>query len=665
VLREAEASTVAACTLAVLLLVACGAHEDSWVAKPAVDSDLRGESDGGTRDAARDATTRVPPTEEQVDEGPAPCPGGCTTFPADPIIDESATDASSAERGRFDDPDRFSPAGFCVMEPQLANGSTPGAMLPRNWLRPRFRWEGGPDGALYEVRLKSAFERHELRAYTRLRSWTVPKEIWREAGRTLRTVTVTIRALSREGALSGVRGTFQVAPVDASGSLVFWATTSAEVSPTSSKLHGFAVGEESVGQVLQAGDVRGEPVLHENGRDIRGEYGAKPGFAAGSVQCIGCHTSTPDGQAIIFTDDYPWSKVVVSIERGMVGSAPGYLTAGAQTLLKQPWLGTQTTSPAHFREGDRVVVASYAGRSEPFGPVMGRDQLAWFDLETKVAIPAEVPQNGAPGPSRDDLRNQRNQAITAARGSAWGILATMGEGESAVTPSFSRDGTRIVYVSTDRAPNGHPAYEASVADLKVVPYADRMGGVAMPLAGASSPDWLEYHPSFSPDDEFITFTRAPRRGASPDGPYYNRNGEIFVVASDGSAPPIRLAANDPVACAGEISPGVLNSWSKWSPRTLEHGGKTYYFLVFSSARKAPGNFDIPRSQYTPGTLDTRSSQLYLAAMVVDASGKVTSYPAVYLWNQNELRSGEQTTRVATSNLTPAWDDLTLPTDPLL
>lgn len=614
-------------------------------------------SDGGLGATSRvdsDAST-VPFDEDTL--APPLCPGGCMSFPSEPLVERSEPAIRDDEIARFADPEEFTAPSFCLMEPQLSQGGTPGALFPKNWLRPRFRWEGGSDGALYEVRLHSAFERHDLRAYTRSREWTLPEDVWKKASRLLRKVTVTVRALTPAGELAGIRGTFHIAPVETTGNLLFWAATSAEVGPTTSKLHGFSVGDESVAEVLRAAEVETVPVLHENGRDLRGEYDSKPGFEPGQVRCIGCHTATPDGNAVVFTDDYPWSKVVASLEPENVGAAPAYVSPGAQTLLKQPWLGVQTMSPAHWQPGDRILVASYGTRSEPFGPyVGGRDRLAWFDLEAAVTIPSEVPENGAAGPSRDDVRAQRNAAISAAQGSAWGLLATDGEERNAVTPSFSHDGTRVVYVSTDRAPNGHPAYDANVADLKVVQYNGRAGGAAEALAGAASADWLEYHPSFSPDDAYITFTRAPGRGPSPHGPYYNPNGEIYVVRADGAEAPVRLAANDPVACSGEHSPGVLNSWSKWSPAVRADAGKNYYFLIFSSARRAPDSFDIPRSEYTPGSLDTRSSALYLVGFVVDETGKVTSYPAVYLWNQNRI-SKDGTVEIApSSNLTPSWSE---------
>jgi len=599
-----------------------------------------------------------------MDGDPASCLKDCQDFPAAPYVDPSAQPPiSEADIAHFADPDAIDATTVCVLEPHLSNGDRPGAMLPTNWLRPRFRWQAAAGETLFEVRLHSDREQHDLRAYTRGGQWTLPKEVWKTAAFNLREVTVTIRGLMPDGKLSGSRGTFSIAPVEAGGSMVFWATTSSEVSEGSSKLHGFSVGDEAVRETLRASAVKTTPMLHENGRDVRGEYGGKPGFEPGDVQCIGCHVGTPDGEAVVFTDDYPWPKVVTSIKEDSVGQTPSYVSKGAEVLLKQPWLGTQTMSAAHWMEGDRILIAGYGQRSEPFSLQSGQnDRLIWLDLETTVTIPGEVPSlsSGMP-PSRDELRAMRNANITAARGKAWDAMQMQGETRNAVTPTFSYDGTRIAYVSTDLSPNGHPAYEAKVADILVVPYNNRAGGVVEPLAGASSADWLEYYPAFSSDDALITFTRAPTPTGEQDGPYYNRNGEIYVMPSQGGAEPTRLLANDPVACSGESSPGVLNSWSKWSPRVRSAGGLKYYFLVFSSARSYPARFDIPRATYTPKTLDTRSSQLYMAAVVVDEAGNITSYPAVYLWNQDRvLKADGSLESIATSNLTPAWAEFDLP-----
>jgi hypothetical protein len=51
----------------------------------------------------------------------------------------------------------------------------------------------------------------------------------------------------------------------------------------------------------------------------------------------------------------------------------------------------------------------------------------------------------------------------------------------------------------------------------------------------------------------------------------------------------------------------------------------------------------------------------MAGIVVDeASNTVTTYGAIYLWNQNRLVTGQTATEVQNSNLTPAWDEFRIP-----
>jgi hypothetical protein len=292
-------------------------------------------------------------------------------------------------------------------------------------------------------------------------------------------------------------------------------------------------------------------------------------------------------------------------------------------------------------------------------------------LEAAVTIPAEIPaEPPLPGQTqnRDQVKTLRDDAVFAAQNQWWGIIGTAGEIQSSVSPDWSNDGADIVYVATDvTSSDGHPDYTANTADLKVVPYNNGAGGLVAPLAGASDPNFYEYYPAYSSDDAFIAFTRAPKRGGtSPDGPYYNRNGEIYIVPRAGGTA-IRLAANDPVSCSGETGQGIINSWPKWSPKVEKLNGKTYYFVTFSSARKYDGSFLIAKAATTPLDLLNKSSQLYMATIVVDdVTGAVETRPAIYLWNQNiAVDPVTKTATLAhTSNLTPAWDDFTIPSVPL-
>lgn len=633
--------------------------------------------------------------------------GMCPDFPAQPIMGEGVPANAPM---MFGAPENFMAGSLCALEPQLSAGDKPGAMIPANWVRPRFRVMAPAGIDLLEIRIHSPAEANDLVAYTTYKlsasgappSWYLPKEIWagmpamnapasgtglanNAAGQAL---TVTIRGINSAspGTPVGVKGDFNIAPVVATGSMVFWTVNSASVTPDSSKLLGFAVGQEGVANALKLTDVKWAGEIGEDGSVLRGFYDKVPlpGFVIGQVRCVGCHTSIPDGSGVVFTDDWPWSKAASSLAAGTVGAVPANIGAGAQAILKMPWWGQQTMSLAHWTAGDRIMVTSYgatfkSGVTRMKGweglPVYGNGdpskddkvkfhQLAWINMESTAPIDVAVTTTPVYGPPVD----MRNAAVLAAKGTSWGIIATGDTSVSDVSPNLSHDGNSIVYTTTDYSPDGHPDADSTTADIRTVPYNMKSGGTSAPLMGASDPSFLEYYPSYSADDKLIAFTRAPARGAAaPDGPYYNRFGQAMVIPAAGGTP-VALAANEPVACAGDnVALGLINSWPKWSPDAFTVNGKTYYFLVFSSARKYSDEFSkqfvLPTNPLSAFKGLNQSSQLYLAAIVVDnATGAVTSYPAAYIWNQNRTPGADGTTAAGLqySNLTPAWDPIKLP-----
>ena len=129
-------------------------------------------------------------------------------------------------------------------------------------------------------------------------------------------------------------------------------------------------------------------------------------------------------------------------------------------------------------------------------------------------------------------------------GTAHGTLARTGDANKATEPAWSHDGSQVVYVSGDvdhRRPPGQRA-----GGLYAIPYANRAGGAAKPLPGASDPAATEFYPSFSPDDAFVAFTRLAGNGSS----YSNPASEVYVVPFGGGTggTAVRLAANDAAAC---------------------------------------------------------------------------------------------------------------------
>lgn len=489
----------------------------------------------------------------------APYDGPWSDFPPDPILDapDGGPGVPPNVATLFGPPGSGAQSGGpCLIEPEL------GTMYPKNWLRPRFGWLPPGGANLYELRVTAPNQKNALVVYTANERWTMPRSIWdglrqHSADKDL---TITLRSGAyMNGMLGqiavGSTGHVGIAPVEAPGSIVYWTTTGG------SALKGFKIGDESVVSVLVPSQVQQR-----------------------SAQCVGCHTSTPDGLYAIASITPSFFDVMASVEQGKAGQAPPFLSSAAAQAFAASMKGSAATSKAHWSSGDRVVVAND-----------GTNLLA-LDVE--------------------------------AQSSPLTTLARTGDSRKASAPTWSHDGSTIVYLSSSNVVDGRPA--AGDGDLYSIPYANRQGGQATPVPGASDPNKNEYYPALSPDDALLAFNAVP----GGTNPYNQPLAELYVVPGKGGQP-ARLAANDPPACSGKSSPGVTNSWPKWAPDVTTDKGRTYYWLVFSSVRAPAGN-----------------PQLYVTPIMVDGGGTHT-YASLYLWNQP----------AAENNHTPAWDTFKIPPVP--
>jgi hypothetical protein len=606
-------------------------------------------------------------------------PGTASDFPEQPILEDGVP---------ADAPELFAAATdtltspLCVLEPQLSSGSVPGAMFPSNWLRPRFRLAAA-DFDLYEIRLHSAAERNDLVVYTTEKSWYLPKSIWQGQGSNIglgraaagSEISVTVRALNSNAPETAARvsGSFNVAPAVASGSILFPVTTTFTFTPDF-KVLGFSVGDEGVQAALTLPQVSWAGQFNEDGYVLNGYYNSpKLAWADGRVRIITRPALTPDGQALAFTDDWPYALGVSQLTPAPVGSIPSYVGKGALGMLRMPWLGSTTLSTAHWSPQDRILVSSYGttfksgtARTKPWQPLptyAGAEgapdyvkwhQLVWFDLEANFAVDLVSLDYGS------EAVEGRGAAVAAAKGSSWDLIATGDSKVSDVSPSFNPTGDTLAYVATDYSRDGYPNALATKADVRLVPYNSRAGGVSQPLAGASDPNAFEYEPTFSADGKLVAFSRAATGG--PDGPYRNRYAEVTVVPATGGQR-ARLVANDPNACAGDPTPlALLNGSAAWGPAPVHRAGRTYYFLLFTSARKYgdefASQFQVPKGFDDSNTLST-STQLYLTTIVVDdTTGSISSYPAIYIWNQNRMAGSAGVAQF--TNMTPVWGSTVLP-----
>jgi hypothetical protein len=286
---------------------------------------------------------------------------------------------------------------------------------------------------------------------------------------------------------------------------------------------------------------------------------------------------------------------------------------------------------------------------------MNPTNLVWIDLSTAAAPTFVTAGTTTPLPSAGSVPAAPYYANL---GTSFGFINRSGDTNSASTPAWSHSGTQIVYASNNAPISGRLG--VGVSDLYTVPF-DPVGkaatGAAAKLQGASSITENEYYPAFSPDDKYIAFNSAPPGKAM----YYNADAEIYVVPSAGGTS-TRLNANTPPACmkqqsgAAAVSPGVTNSWARWSPEFPTCSGKTYYWLIFSSSRLGlPFQYSANPKNFKLGAAPAEStSQLYLTGIVDDGSGNLTTYPATYIWNQ-PITASAGAAKLSQSNHTPAWE----------
>ena len=315
-----------------------------------------------------------------------------------------------------------------------------------------------------------------------------------------------------------------------------------------------------------------------------------PAQLGDGTTCVGCHASSPDGKYTFFSRQTTsaYSLDARTVDGKATKAAAGDVSVNAFARFMRTNQTLPVLSGAHYSAVDAVAVSVLSGDD-----TSNKSELVWTDLH--------------------------------ATSGGTGIIARMGDVRQAAEPSWSHDGATIAYASSADVYDGRTS--STDSDLYTVPYNDHKGGVAKAVPGASEPGTHEYYPVFSPDDALLAYNQSP-----PGADTYNEpTAEVRVIAAAGGTAQ-RLSANDPPACTGLVSPGQTNSWPRWSPEVTQLGGKSYYWIVFSSRRHPGGH-----------------PQLYVAGIVKEGT-TVTDFPAVYVSAQP---AGE-------SNHTPAWDVFQIP-----
>jgi hypothetical protein len=162
------------------------------------------------------------------------------------------------------------------------------------------------------------------------------------------------------------------------------------------------------------------------------------------------------------------------------------------------------------------------------------------------------------------LRSTQGGAVIAPIPSSSGLLSDH--------PELSPDGSMLANVETTHNTADYDIGDGSIVVRSFDAASNSFGPIKTLVANATGSS--NYYPSWSPDGKWLLFTRTT--GIS----YSDPSAEVWVIAADGSSPPIQLGLAD--TSAGSLK----NSWARWTPFAQSWGPnhEPVFFITFSSVR---------------------------------------------------------------------------------
>jgi hypothetical protein len=238
--------------------------------------------------------------------------------------------------------------------------------------------------------------------------------------------------------------------------------------------------------------------------------------AARPAGCMGCHTLSRDG-----------TKIAMTFDGG----------GGRATI---------------FNVADRATLIPFDDATQP---ALHWD-FATFDTTASKLVTVES--------SQLYLRALDGKLLA-------GPLPPVTAGALATHPEISPDNTRLASVEFTGGGYDAQAYSGSIVIRSFDAAANRFGTPTVLVPSAVNV--ANWYPSFSPDGEWIVFTRTTSYS------YNDASAETWLVKADGSRPPIQLAAAD-------LTGNLTNSWARWVPfpQTFGPDNEKLFYLTFSSQR---------------------------------------------------------------------------------
>ncbi len=232
----------------------------------------------------------------------------------------------------------------------------------------------------------------------------------------------------------------------------------------------------------------------------------------GATNCVGCHTLSKDGTKIAMTIDS--------------GDGRG----------------------AMFNVADRSVLI-------PFDTNAQRWNFATFNADASKLITLSQGQMV--------LRDSNGGAVIGS--------PIPNQSGSATHPELSPDGTMLANVETSNRIYDFQVTGGTIVTRTFDDGTNTFGPINTLVADA--PGASNFYPSWSPDGQWVLFTRTVGNS------YSDTSAEVWVVKADGSGPPIRLATADATS-------GFTNSWARWTPFVQSYGPdhQSLFYITFSSER---------------------------------------------------------------------------------